>query len=206
MKVTNKIMLHFHKKGIWDEKWYQGNEILVDENFNSYYANILKFFNTAVDTTDNTRQSFDRIINGYLKEKQTEETLIQLLKEAGQIILYTNIFKREKALEEVRLQKYNHLPSRKHSIWVTDEKSKNFWKDALFDKTENNPHQLALFKVSLTGELFKSSDYFLPDNELTYEEILKQAEKYWNPDYSAVKGDASEYLFQGKLKILKKLT
>ena len=201
MQVKNKKMYHFHKSNKYNELWIVGNTLEIDDNFNTIFLDVLNNFNTAVECTNGTRKSFNSIINGYLEEKQEEETYIEMLKDASRIIYNTNIFKREKALEEVRQNKFSHLPSRKHSIWVTDKRGLKFLNNAL-DSEHNN---LILFEVLLTGNLFKSSDYFLPDNELTYEETLKAAENYWNPNYSLVDADKSEYLFQGSLKIAKQL-
>ena len=201
MQVKNKKMYHFHKSNKYNELWIVGNTLEIDDSFNTIFLDILNDFNTAVECEDGTRKSFNGIINGYLEEKQDEETYIKMLRDASRIIYNANLFRREKALEEVRQTKFPHLPSRKHSIWVTDKMGLQFWNSAL----AKDPHNLMLFEVSLTGNLFKSSDYFLPDNELTYEETLKAAENYWNPNYSIVDADKSEYLFQGSLKITKQL-
>ena len=41
------------------------------------------------------------------------------------------MFKRETALENYRKNNFNFLPSRLHSIYLTDEKGVSYWIDAL---------------------------------------------------------------------------
>ena len=40
MEIKDKEMLHIHIKGIHDDIWQVGNELLVDENYNSHLTNI----------------------------------------------------------------------------------------------------------------------------------------------------------------------
>ena len=213
VEVNNKIMYHYHKKGIYDELWDTGKEIIVDENFRSYFSRILDSFTTGVLCKDDKISSFDRVISYYLKddifENVDKELGKQMLLEAKRIIYNTNVCRREFALEQIRKEFYPHLPSRLHSIWLTDSENIDFWKEQLVSKEtlENNPNALELYKVSITGNLFKSSDYLIPDDELTMLEMKEQSKKYWNPDFinneKALRG--TEYLFQGKLKIMRRI-
>lgn len=100
------------------------------------------------------------------------EMLIQFLNESRRIISDTNVYKREFALEEYRKIHYPHLPSKKHSIWVADEKQIEFW------RTQFKDSELELFQISLTGTLFKSSDKFIPNDELNMEKSIQAAERY----------------------------
>lgn len=112
------------------------------------------------------------------------------------MIYSLGIMNREKSLEEVRKEKYSNLPSRFHSIWVCDKENLDFWLEKINVDS-------SIFKVLLNGELFKSSDSFLPnDGETIYNQKI-QAETYWNPIFKEeVEERGSEYLFQGKVKIL----
>lgn len=203
MQVKEKEMYHFHNNKVYNELWVPGNEIIVDDNFETSFLNILKFYSTAVNTTDGGTEAFNSVINGYLKEDQDKETLIKLLKEASHLLYGANLFKREMALEEVRKQKYPNLPSRKHSIWLCDNKGVEFWKDQI---SHNGEIPTDLYRVLVTGNLFKSSDSFLPNNYSGYETNLLEAEQYWNPVFENDEQEQkAEYLFQGKLKILEKV-
>ena len=194
-------MYHYHQLGIHDDIWQPGNILIVDNNFDSNLSGILKKFGTDVITTDQSRQSFDRIIKYYIENMNPDsEMLIRLLTEARGIIRNTNLYKREFALEEYRKIHYPHLPSRKHSIWMADEKQLEFW------KTQFRKSELELFRISVTGNLFKSSDKFIPDDELNIEESIQASERYWNPIFTTEEEEnKAEFLFQGKVKILEKI-
>ena len=201
MEIKDKVMYHYHRLSIHDDSWKSGNILTVDSSFDSHFSSILKKFGTDVITADQSRQSFDRIIKYYIEEMNPDrEMLIKLLTAAREIIRYANIYKREFALEEYRKIHYPHLPSRKHSIWVADKKQIEFW------RTQFENSELELFQISLTGTLFKSSDKFIPDDELDIEESMQAAEKYWNPIFTTEEEEnKAEFLFQGKVKILEKI-
>ena len=203
MEVKEKEMYHFHNNKVYNEIWVPGNEIVVDNNFETNYLNVLRFYNTAVNTIEGGRESFNYIIDGYLKHEQDKETLINLLRKASHLLYGANLFKREMALEEVRKQKYPCLPSRKHSIWLCDEKGLEFWKDQI---SHHGEIPSDLYRLSVTGNLFKSSDAFIPEFTSGYETNLQEAEKYWNPVFDDEDQESrAEYLFQGKVKILEKV-
>ena len=124
-------MYHFHNDKVHNDVWVPNNEIIIDNSFETYFLNVLKYYSTAVKTTCGNKRPLNNIINMYLKEKQTEETLILFLREASNMIYWINIFKRELALEEIRKQKYPELPNWKHSIWLCDQKGIDFWEKEL---------------------------------------------------------------------------
>lgn len=203
MQVKDKIMYHYHKQDHYDSMWKVNNEIIVDQNFNSYFGTILTKFETTVTVSDNSLQTFDRILNYYLKEENLEkidrELLIRLLRESKRIISNTNVYIRELALEEIRIKYFSELPSRLHSIWVCEESQLDFWKD-------NLNGDLELLKLELSGTLFHSSDAFLPPENINVSEIKKEAKRYWTPNFQTEEEKLkSEYLFQGKVKIIEKM-
>ena len=203
MEVKDKVMYHYHKLGIYDNIWKEGNELIVDNTFNSYYGRIIKNFNTAVKC-NNGSVSLEMIIEKFLKEIGIEnidlKTIEYLLKDSLAIITNTNIFNRELMLENYRKENNPNLPSRLHSIWLTDNKSLNFWKEQLEKRKK-----LVLYRVSVTGNLFKSSDSFIPGDELTAKEMYEASSAYWNPVFSKEDLCKAEYLFQGKVKVLEKI-
>lgn len=213
MIVKNKQMYHFHKCGIFDEVWECGNTFTVDDDFESNFMKILDDFNTnsisggsfyskIIDffEKENSKDVLDRILD----IGQSRYELMNYLREACNIIWETNIFKRELALEEVRKKCFSDLPSRKHSIWVTDIKGLDFWERTL-KPVKSSPFHLSLFSVSLSGNLFKSNEELLPRDVNTFDECLKAAYGYWNPDFTIVDSSRNEYLFQGHVKILNRL-
>ena len=197
MEVKNKVMYHYHKLGLYDDIWQVGNELIVDSNFNSFCGSIVDKFTTAVKC-ENGIFSLEKIIDKYLNDISIEnvdlKTITNLLKASSAIITKANMYNRELMLEQYRKENNSKLPSRLHSIWLADKESLNFWKEQL-----NGGRNLTLYRVSITGNLFKSSDSFIPDDELTAKEMYEVSSKYWNPVFSEDDLCKAEYLFQGKV-------
>lgn len=203
MEVKEKTMYHYHKLEIYDDIWQEGNEIIVDNNFNSYYGSIIDKFSTGIRFS-NGIVSLDRVIDEYLEKIGLEnvdiKTITNLLRDSSSIIKKINIYNRELMLEKYRKENTPDLPSRLHSIWLTDKESLNFWEEQL-----NGGGKLKLYRVSIAGKLFKSSDSFIPDDELTAKEMYEESSKYWNPVFSEEDLCKAEYLFQGKVKVLEEI-
>ena len=201
MEVSDKIMYHYHRLGIYDDIWQVGNEITVDDNFNSYCGSIVDKFSTGVKCV-NGIFSLDRVIDEYIDDiglgNVDLNTIEDLLKCSSLIIKNINIYNRELMLEKYRKENNPKLPSRLHSIWLADKESLSFWKGQFSGK-------LKLYRVSITGELFKSSDDFIPDDELTAKEMYETSSNYWNPTFKEEDLCKAEYLFQGKVKVLEKI-
>ena len=193
MEVKDKVMYHYHKLGLYDDIWQEGNEIVVDNNFNSYYGKIIDKFSTGVKCA-NGIFSLDRVIDEYVEEIGIEnvdiKAITKLLKDSSLIIKNINIYNRELMLEKYRKENNPDLPSRLHSIWLTDKESLNFWEEQL-----NGGVKLKLYRVSIAGKLFKSSDSFIPDDELTAKEMYEASSAYWNPVFSEEDLCKAEYLF-----------
>ena len=203
MKVKDKVMYHYHKLGIYDDKWQVGNKIMVDDNFNSFCGSIVEKFTTAVKC-ENGIFSLEKIIDEYLDDIGIENvdlnTITNLLKASSDIITKADMYNRELMLEKYRKENNPKLPSRLHYIWLADKESLNFWEGQL-----NGRRKLKLYRVSVTGNLFKSSDSFIPDDELTAKEMYEASSTYWNPVFSEEDLCKAEYLFQGKVKVLEKI-
>jgi len=203
MLVKDKIMYHYHKLDHHDSIWTPGSEFIVDQNFDSDLGKVLTDFNTSVRMSDGSLETFDRVLSYYLKDDNIEEIdkdlLKQILIESKRIIGAMNVYNREYVLEEVRKQYFNSLPSRLHSIWVCEKSQLDFWKNSLKGTR-------ILYKVKLNGVLFHSSDDFLPNETLTISEMMEDAKRYWDPHFQTEEEKLnSEYLFQGEVKVMKKI-
>ena len=202
MEVRDKIMYHYHRLGIYDDIWQVGNEITVDDNFNSYCGSIVDKFSTGVKCV-NGIFSLDRVIDEYIDDiglgNVDLNTIEDLLKCSSLIIKNINIYNRELMLEKYRKENNPNLPSRLNSIWLADKESLYFWKEQVREY-----RKIVLFRVSITGNLFKSSDSFIPNDELTTKEMYEASSAYWNPIFSEEDLCKAEYLFQGRVKVLKK--
>ena len=200
MYVQNKLMYHIHTSNEYDELWQEGNEIVVDDNFNSECGLSIPYFNTNVICSDESVNSLQYFLKKYLDQgiENLDSKIIEaLLKDSYRIIYNANRTKCEAALEICRRQKFKLYPSRLHSIWVTDKECLDFWISILKGKE--------IFELDLTGTLFKTSDIYIPDNHLSLSEAIKQAENYWNPIFTKEAEEKKEYLFQGKVLIKNKI-
>ncbi len=84
-----------------------------------------------------------------------------------------------------------------HSIWVTDKDNLDYWQNIL--KGEH------VFELNLTGILFKSSDLYIPDNNLSLAQAIEASQAYWNPIFTKEAEARKEYLFQGKVFVKRKI-
>lgn len=91
-----------------------------------------------------------------MKKEQDNETYIKMLQEASRLLKCYSTLQRELVLEEVRKRFFPELPSRKNALYLCDHNQLEYWKDELTIKGKN----IDLFKVEVTGNLFKSSDYY----------------------------------------------
>lgn len=203
MEVKEKSMYHYHRLGLYDDIQQVGNEFVVDDNFNSFCGSIVDKFTTVVKC-ENGIFSLEKIIDEYLDDIGIENvdlnTITNLLKASSDIITKADMYNRELMLEKYRLENNPNLPSRLHSIWLADKESLNFWEGQL-----NGKRKLKLYRVSVTGNLFKSSDSFIPDDELTAKEMYEASSTYWKPIFKEEDLYKAEYLFQGKVKVLEKI-
>lgn len=198
MEVKDKIMYHIHNGTNHNDMWKVGNIIDNSGDFLSYYYLNSLDFKCCVQVDDRF-VTLDRVIDRYLSyDDLSVDECRKLLIDAKGFLRNFNIAKREFALEECRRLYYHHMPSRKEAIWLCDLEQLKFWNNMIC--LDNK----ICFKVSVTGNLFKSSDLFIPNDDLSFKESLDAAHRYWNPDFSNVNDDGVEYLFKGKLKILEK--
>ena len=109
------------------------------------------------------------------------------------------MFKRETALENYRKDNVSTLPSRLHTIYLTDEKGVDYWINAL--QTNN----YKLYRVEASGEIFKTNEQLIPDEELSYKDVYESAYNYWHPNFKHVPDYTNEYLVKGKVKVLEKI-
>lgn len=200
MEVQNKEMFHYHRGRYYNDIWKAGNEIIVDENFNNRLGVLLQRFDISVVCKNGNLTVFDSVISTCLEnlESQSLEYIAKVMNKARELILEMSIYNRELALERYRLKYCPQLPSRLHSLYFCEQEGLDFWKNQLGESCN-----LQLFRVSLDGELFCSSDYWLPGRDLCVEQMEQEAGLYWNPPYTETSDQ--EYLFRGKVKVIEKL-
>ena len=200
---TKKQMFHFHRTGVSDEIWTPGNTFVVD---NSFKANNCRFLN-GDEMTNKYKNRIKELVKFKERLKETEENYIYYMEKARQINLELkkmgvndSIVQREYALEECRKLYFKDLPSRKHSVWLAEKEQLEYWYSQL------QPGELQLLLVEIEGKLFKSSDSFFPSKKLCISKKIEDSKRYWNPVFKTKEeSNKAEFLFQGKIKILKRL-
>ena len=201
MFVENKEMFHFNNSEKRKDIWKVGNQIDTTKNYVADFWNGGMNFSGKVNVDNGEMLPFFNVINGYLEKDQDKETYIKLLEETSRLLKCYSMLQRELILEEVRKRFYPQIQSRKNALYLCDYNQIEYWKDKLTMPGKN----IDLFKVEVTVELFKSSDILLPDNSESINTMFEQAKKYWEADLTNISDEATEYLFNGKVKILEKI-
>ena len=102
-------------------------------------------------------------------------------------------------MEQYRQDKHNNLPSRLHCIYATDEKGLNHWRRQITDG------DITIYRIEPMEEPFKTSEIFIPNEENSFEGMYNNSFHYWNPNFKKIPTNQSEYLVNGKVKILEKV-
>lgn len=216
MRIKDKTMIHIHRNGIHDHVWHEGNEFIVDNNFNSNFTSNFDI-STGLKVDNNQIVPLDHLLQGVIDFIDSKEDMLNfkyltdeefmrkcdafkvILNSSLEKIIQIGLKNREEALEEVRKIDYPRKPSRYHCLWVCDEYSKDFWLSMLGE-------ECSMYNVLLNGYIFKSSDSFLPNYFDTKEKQIMDADKYWNPVFKTEQElKEAEYLFQGRAKVLKRV-
>lgn len=198
--MEKQELYHFHKEGKHDREWQERKTIVVPDNFKSTtYQRFLDFSN-SVEIPNEGFYNYYQIVEDFLREGITDpNAMLNLLIMGHDISFRSNEFKRENALENYRLAKKSDLPSRLHSIYLTDEDGIDAWKNKFGNAN------LTLYRVEVEGKIFKTNEQLIPDERLSYSGVYDAAYNYWNPNFKKVPKDSNEYLAQGKIKVLEKI-
>ena len=196
--MEKQELYHIHKLGNHNKIWKENNEILVKNDFKSAMAKRYNSYTTGIKIDDAIITFHDYLVMNCCNDSG-ELINMPPLSKMFNISYYGNMFKRETALENFRRDKFKNLPSRLHSIYLTDKKGIDSWIERL------NTDNFKLYRVEATGNIFKTNEQLLPLENLDYEQTYKAAYNYWNPNFKKVPDDANEYLVQGKVKILEKI-
>ena len=122
----------------------------------------------------------------------SEEELILLLSTVNN----DAFIMRELALEEVRKEKYNDYPSRLRCLYVTKSKEDAFnWSNIL---KRNQKQCKQILTLELKGEIFIGDGNLMKRQNISYQEHLNIAEKYWNQQTN----ESPELLFYGEAKVI----
>ena len=127
----------------------------------------------------------------------TEEEINKYEKEfvEGTALDYIDLLTRESIYELYRRLHYPELNSRYNSLFLTDKNGIEYWKSILVNHD--------LYELEVSGKYFKTDSELLSSSFLPPFLVHELAKDYWNP--SEIEDDRAEYLFQGDVKVLRKI-
>ena len=142
-------------------------------------------------------EKIDEAVNGNLSKED-----IKILAEHAKMYLNNApIIMREYVLESIRKLEYPDLISRTNCLYLTDEASIPYWQERLSGER-------TLFEVAVSGNVFMSYAHLLPSMYSNVRNQEYQARCYWENKLEAHPSDFrddKEYLFQGRVKVLRKI-
>lgn len=194
-RVDNKVFYHIsrYRGGMHEQifgKWQVGEKRIIGEGKN---AQTLMFDRQQYVTIDPHTNNyvpytllFDRMKEFIQTGKRDQyfdfhhfdpsKTVLEI-----DVILRVYIYMvREFIFEEVRARQFPHLPSRQKCLWVIDDtpQALDYWVNKA-DLTKINPDS-DMVKFRLTGDIFRSSEEYLPIVGLTLDEWRRLALLYWS--------------------------
>lgn len=107
---------------------------------------------------------------------------------------------REFALEEVRREKFQHLPSRFRCMFLSEDEQTCLQNLETF-KNRWNGKQFQAIKVKVNGEGFFVKDFAIDRLGLSFGEYKELAQKYWCQDQNS-QLPAKEILFVGDVEVI----
>lgn len=208
--MEKQELYHIHKIVGNDSKgkfWKKSKEIIVDDKFKNDMLKRYNDFTTSMKL-DADGEMINLNIHDYLTAilfnlnngiNYSKSELKQFINLAYHASYYGNMFKRETALENYRKDNVSSLPSRLHTVYLTDEKGIDYWVKALGTSTYN------LYRVEAVGDIFKTNEQLIPDERLSYIDAYESSYNYWHPNLKKVPDYTNEYLVKGKIKVLEKI-
>lgn len=189
------------------------HHINIAPDIYEYYVQEIFFLNSLLQRIDGSSicpEIYDEILEhkNYIKNQKSffvdqeipglQDIMIEYLDLGGMLRNYLLLI-REDAFEEVRVELYPDLPSRKKCLWAIANNGNvndavEFWWDELNRKGQ-------LLKLELTGDVFHTNEQFLRLTLKPMTILKEEAKKYWQGKKgSYLKSD--EYLFVGDAKVI----
>lgn len=192
--VKNKTFYHIHKPNGYSPLWVPGNQIDFTikrlNEFSSYYSKAKFILNFRGE--NHYPNSLVQKINQSGVPDGHE--IVPVLDFFGTVIKESALYLREIVFEEVRLQYFSNLPSRKNCIWVFEKDATDYWSRTL----GGSQH---LLRLELTGVIHIADQRHLVPEILPEDIIRQNAFNYWTGTDGQNKCE-QEILFEGIVKIL----
>lgn len=204
--VKDKKLYKYVDRKYVPNNWQEGNELIIDDKFKAYAD---YYFNDEPGLYFDAIPKEKRVrlvdkIGEALDGKLNKSALCVLAYNISHYLNNSPVALREYILESIRKSEFPDLISRRHCLYLFDEEGLDFWKRQ-FNNTKRD-----LYEVSVSGNLFSSYDCLIPYDSSNIVMQEEQARCYWKSDLKAYTDfykhdyDDKEYLFQGKVKVLKK--
>lgn len=201
-------LYHIHRHNNQDEKYYEGATIEIGKENNSMWESFINRSCTYVYKIDKDEKGMNRYHHKTLKAIRSYKDFLKLSPEEQEIYfeylnryaINTSIDIREIILEDVRKELRPDAPSRKTCCWLTNKGNLDRWL-----KNLNLVNGYEVYQVSADGKLFSSTEELLPVDHYPHGIQSVQAIRYWNPKRSDFKDGTREILFEGELKLLKRV-
>lgn len=189
-----KRMYHIHKLNNNDEMWKVGNEFEVGNEKNNFTKFSFNFESNIL--IEGVKYPYKNVYD-YYEQNGNILGKINLLNEANIFISEYQILVRELGMEEIRRSMFPKLPSRQSCIWLCRKEQINYWKKFINEEVE-------VFEVEINNNVFKTRNSLIPLPTDSYQKILEKSKLYWNEN-NMDENEDDEYLYVGKLKIIKKI-
>lgn len=190
------MFYHIHRKGICDEIWHTGSNITVSSSFQSDLGNFTYVEDFLKRIFDNN-YDIDEAISIFSDKELVRFIGCSSTFQRAEILANLYFYRREMAMEEARKKYAPHAPSRMHCLYLTDESDLPYWQGIVGDG------QYEIFEIDASGNIFATSDYYLPNMQDPYAKQLISSKTYWNP--TLIRLFPKEYLFQGTCHVLKRI-
>lgn len=195
MKVENKSLYHIHRSEYMNDLWHAGNEFIINKGYDAFfYLRLLEEEKRLIDRYND--YDIDYIIAIMEEMKSKDVVSKDIIYDFDKMLNNYYFLRREKALEEGRKMFNPDAPSRLHSLFCTEKVDIAYWSKMI------GGDLFKIFSLELDGNLFVSSDLFFPDKNLMYDIQVEESKLYWKSNMNS-DGLRKEYLFQGKVKIIK---
>ena len=213
-------LYHIHTLGTKDNMYKPNKEIIINKDlYNNRLFERVMDTKTAVHVSEfpissnmlnqilsyggftqyTNEVSLVNLLDVLVTSDGTNEEKIKALKEARRILINMQYLKREKAMEDYRIDNCPDKPSRLHSMYACSEEGLNYWSLQLSQTKAD------IYRIDACDEVFYTNEQLLPFEESTYRESYALASRYFNPRKKDFNLYQDEYLIQGRVRILEKV-
>ena len=192
--MEKATLYHIHRHNQFDDIWNSSDTIMIDDTYQSNLYSEIKQFEQYLINKWGTYE-LDIIIK--ILERLVLESSNDLNEQKNTKHILNNMYilRREQALEKGRILYASDIPSRFHSLFLTDYNNLSYWTNLV----GNNDYDI--FELKCDGNLFVTSDELAPNFLLEFDKQVELSKLYWKPNVKE-KLLKKEYLFQGNGRII----